>query len=109
MAKADRCANRFRSEANQTQNDLERKKAKQPPKGKVTEEQKSTIYALGSINSVATCYWIMGRSAQLLKRNDEARAAYSDASKLSYGRTWDSRGCFWSPAEDAKDRLLDLR
>jgi hypothetical protein len=109
MAKADRCASRFKSDAEQTQSDLERKKAKQPPKGKATEEQKKAIYDQGPINSVATCYWIKGRSAQLLHRNDEAREAYNAAAKLSYGRTWDPRGWFWSPAEDSKDRLLDLK
>lgn len=109
MSKADRCASRFKSEADQIQSELEQKKAKQPPKGKVTGEQKKAIYDQGPINSVATCYWIKARSAQLLHRNGEAREAYNAAVSLSYGRAWDPRGWFWSPAEDAKDRLLDLK
>lgn len=109
MAKAERCASRFKNDAEQTQSNLEQKKAKQPPTGKVTEAQKKAIYGQGPINSVATCYWIKGRSAQILHRNGEALEAYNAAVKLSYGRTWDPRGWFWSPAEDAKDRLLDLK
>jgi hypothetical protein len=109
IAKAERCASRFKSDAEQTQSDLEQKKAKRPPTGKVTEAQKKTIYALGPINSVATCYWIKGRSAQILHRNGEAVEAYNAAAKLSYGRAWDPRGWFWSPAEDSRDRLLDLK
>lgn len=109
IAAAERCASRFKSDADQTQADLENKKAKALPKGKVSEQQKKAIYDQGVINDVATCYWIKGRSAQLLHRNDAAREAYSATMRYSYARTWDPRGWFWSPAEDAADRLQDLK
>lgn len=109
IAAADRCANRFKSDADQTQADLEKKKAKPLPKGKVNEEQRKAIFDQGVINDVATCYWIKGRSAQLLHRNEEAKQAYNAVLKYSYARTWDPKGWFWSPAEDASDRLQDLK
>lgn len=109
IAAAERCIQRFKKEADKAQAELEQKKAKAPPAGKVNTQQKKAILDQGVLNDVATCYWIKGRSAQLLKRNDDAREAYNATIKYSYARTWDPKGWFWSPAEDASDRLQDLR
>jgi hypothetical protein len=109
IAAAERCVQRFKKEADQTQSALEQKKAKAQPTGKVSAEQKKAIFDQGVLNDVATCYWIKGRSAQLLKRNDEAKEAYNATIKYSYARSWDPRGWFWSPTEDAADRLQDLK
>src|SRR3954465_2213265 len=83
IAAADRCVSRFKNDADQTQADLESKKAKPLPKGKVNETQKKAIFDQGVINDVATCYWIKARSAKLLHRNEEARQAYKSAIKYS--------------------------
>lgn len=109
IAATDRCIQRFKKEADQGQTELEQKKAKPQPTGKVSPEQKKAIFDQGLLNDVATCYWIKGRSAQLLKRNDVAREAYKATIRYSYARTWDAKGWFWSPAEDASDRLQDLK
>ena len=109
IAAADRCVRRFKDEADRGQAELVQKKATPQPTGKVNERQEEAIFGQGVLNDVATCYWIKGRSAQLLHRNDEAREAYNATINYSYARTWDKRGWFWSPAEDASDRLQDLK
>ncbi len=106
---ADRCIQRFKGEADKAQAELEKNHATPLPTGKVNKEQKKAIFDQGLLNDVATCYWIKGRSAQLLKRNDEAREAYNATIRYSYARTWDPKGWFWSPAEDASDRVQDLK
>lgn len=106
---ADRCARRFKDEADKAQDELQKKHAPTPPTGKVSAEQKKAVLDQGVLNDVATCYWIKGNSAQKLHRDDEAKDAYKAATRYSYARTWDPKGWFWSPAEDAADRLQDLK
>ena len=106
---ADRCIQRFKEEADRGQNELANKHAALPPTGKVSAEQKKAILDNGVLNDVATCYWIKGRSAQKLQRTAQAKEAYQSTVKYSYARTWDPNGWFWSPTEDATDRLKDLK
>ena len=106
---ADRCIDRFKIQADGDQLQLKKTHVPLPPTGKVTDEQKKVIYAQGVLNDVATCFWIKGMSAQKLHRNDEAKEAFKAASTYTYARTWDPKGWFWSPAEDATDRLQDLK
>jgi hypothetical protein len=109
IAAADRCITRFKKEADDLESELERKKAPPQPTGRVNASQKKAIFDQGLLNDVATCYWVKGRSAELLKRNNAAREAYSATTKYAYARTWDPKGWFWSPAEDAADRMQDLK
>jgi tetratricopeptide (TPR) repeat protein len=106
---ADRCIQRFKEEADRDQNELAKKHAALPRTGKVSADQRKAIFDNGVLNDVATCYWIKGRSAQKLQRITQAREAYQSTVKYSYARTWDPQGWFWSPAEDAADRLKDLK
>ncbi len=106
IAATARCENEFGTEAES----LEKRLASLPlpPTGKVTEEQKTAIFQNGVLNDVATCIWIDGRSQAALHETDKAKKALATTSKYVHARTWDARGWFWSPAEDAKDRLEDL-
>lgn len=109
MTAADRCVDRFKEEADADEAALEARHAKLLPTGAVGPKVKDEIYAQGVLNDVATCFWIKGISAQLSKHDDAAREAYTATMKYRYARTWDPKGWFWSPAEDAADRLRDLR
>jgi hypothetical protein len=109
ISASDRCIGRFKDQADAQQETLQRAQAPMPPTGRVTEKQKSAIFQQGLLNDVATCFWVKARSAQLLKRFDLAKEAFQTAAKYTYARTWDTHGWFWSPAEDAADRLIDLK
>jgi hypothetical protein len=109
IAKAQECIDEFCGSANREQAELEKQKVPLPPKGKVTEAEKQTIFARGLLNDVGTCYFILGRSAEHLGRKDLAREAYGQAARYTYARTWDLGGWFWSPAEAAEDRLAGLK
>jgi len=109
IAKAQECIDEFRGSADREQAELEKQKVPLPPKGKVTDAEKQAILVRGLLNDVATCYFIIGSSAEYLGRIDLAREAYGRAAKYTYARTWDPGGWFWSPAEAAGDRLMNLR
>lgn len=105
---ADKCIAEFRGSAQQVQNKLERDKVALPT-GQVNEEQKRLIFANGLLNDVGACYFIKGKAAEKLNRSEDAKRAYEAAAKLTYARVWDPRGWFWSPGEDASDRLAELK
>jgi len=109
IANAEKCIGEFRGAADRKQAELEKSKAPPPPTGAVSDEEKKAIFARGLLNDVATCFFIKGRSAENLGRKDEARQAYESASKYTYGRCWDTKGWFWSPAEASMDRLATLK
>jgi hypothetical protein len=106
MAPAEECSSSFHWAATRLENALG---SKQLPIGKVSAQERDAIFANGVLNDVGACYWIKGRSAQLLQRKDEARSAYGEVLKYPHARVWDARGWFWSPAQDAEDRLKDLQ
>jgi hypothetical protein len=107
---AEKCIHEFGQKARDVQRDLETANEPEPPVGVVSDQDvRRRILARGPLNDVATCYHIVGRSAEKLNNMDKARDAYQAASKLSYGRCWDRKiGCFWSPAEDAMASLERL-
>jgi hypothetical protein len=49
---------------------------KQFPEGKVSAQMKTGLFENGALNDVGACSWIVARSAQLLKREYEAKKAY---------------------------------
>jgi len=109
---AMRCVDRFKKEADADQARMEKNRVEQPPVGltaHMSPQQEKTIYEQGVLNDVATCYWIAANSAQILGKNDEARQAYQAAAKYTYARTYDKKQkLFWSPADDAADRIKDI-
>lgn len=80
-----------------------------PPIGLVGESERASIFSLGLINDVGTCYFIKGRSLEYLGQKEQARSAYQAATNFTYSRTWDPRTkIFWSPAEAAAGRLKQI-
>jgi len=91
------------------QQTLERDNVPLPPTGAVPAEQRNPIFARGVVNDVGTCYFINGRSLEYLGQIAQAMVAYQAATNYPYARTWDPRGqIFWSPAEAAAGRLLQM-
>jgi len=117
VEKAQECIYEFEGAAKRQQADLVRNKEPLPPTGKVDPNVKRQILDRGVLNDVGTCLWIKGRSAEYLfqkskekdtSSRDLAIAAYQEACGLTYARTWDPKGWFWSPAEAASDGLARL-
>jgi len=105
---ADRCIDEYRGNADREEAQLENSRAAIPPKGSATAAERKAIWSRGLLNDVATCVYIKGRSLENLGQKDKAIAVYAVASKYIYGRCWDPKGWFWSPAEVASDRLASL-
>jgi hypothetical protein len=108
----DKCIDDFSQDARSKQREMERSNMPAPPVGKVSDAEKNAIFARGSLNDVATAYWMKGRASEYLYNQNKlgkykrmAETAYNEACVLKYGRTWDSQGWFWSPCEAAKKRL----
>jgi tetratricopeptide (TPR) repeat protein len=95
---ADHCIEEFRGDANRRQKALADQKER-IPLGHVSAEQKAGIIKNGTLNDVATCYYLKGRSADKLGQKDLAAKALTSAESYPAARAWDPRGWFWSPAE----------
>lgn len=109
IAYAKDCINEFKPAADDEQSDLNKRSADPPPIGEVLDNnERREIFDRGPLNDVATCYWIMGRSAEKLGLTEEARNAYQAAQNYPHGRCWDPKGWFWSPPDDAEGRLRYL-
>ncbi|MEZ5359149.1 MAG: hypothetical protein R3F48_10000 [Candidatus Zixiibacteriota bacterium] len=111
---ADKCIDEFGRAALRTQKQLDSLNIPMPPVGKVSAAERDAIFNRGLLNDVATAYYIKGRSAEALYHKGDsttqhykalAEDAYAGACELSYGRTWDPKGWFWSPCQAANDRL----
>jgi hypothetical protein len=105
ISKAEECTSSFRSSAEKIQNHLLSANEVLPPTGSVSDEMKKTIFNRGLLNDVATCYFIMGKAYQGKKDLDSAAIAFQNAKSLTYARTWDPNGWFWSPSEAATKEL----
>jgi hypothetical protein len=113
MGLADQCVRDFRRAAMQLQEKLQRQGEPEPPLGPVSGKVKRQVLSNGALNDVATCLWLKGRCAEYLGQIGEARLAYEEASKLTYGRCWTPKGFWshgelWSPAEQAMNDLENL-
>jgi tetratricopeptide (TPR) repeat protein len=109
VQKAEKVLAEFAGNAAIEQEKLENAHAPLPPTGKAPATQREEIYARGLLNDVAASYFITGRALEHLGRIGEAKRAYEEAAKLSYGRTYDPKeDSFWSPAEAALGRLRTL-
>lgn len=109
IGKCKELLDEYRPAADRAQLALERKKAPPPIKGKPKDSEKAAIFEQGLLNDVATCLFIIGRSAEYQGRKDAAREAYTAATKYTYARTWDPKGWFWAPGEASSDRLTGLQ
>lgn len=98
---AQRCIDSFESEALKQQKAL----TQSPPTGAVSDSQKKAIIANWALNDVGTACLIRGQALHKQGKIDEAKNAYQKAKSFVYARTWDPKGWFWSPAEEASRRL----
>jgi hypothetical protein len=105
VAWTDKCIAEFGLRAQTQQEELEKQNAPQPPIGRMSEAQRQAVFDQGLLNDVGTCRWLKGRALEAMGQKAEAKAAYDAATKLTYARTWDEGGWFWSPAQAASDRL----
>ncbi len=101
---AQECINRWENDALEQQATLKQ----EPPMGKVSEEEKKAIYSNWALNDVGAAYLIIGLSLQEQGKSDEAREAYEKTNMFPYARTWDPQGFFWSPSEEAGNRLAKM-
>jgi tetratricopeptide (TPR) repeat protein len=108
IAHATRCVKDFQNIAVAMQQKLASQGVRLPV-GAVSSSTKAQIDENGVLNDVATCLFIIGKSAEGRGDVQAAVQAYGGAVKLSYGRSWDPQGWFWSPAEACSDRLELLR
>ncbi len=108
MELADKCVREFYDSALDMQKDLA-KRGVRLPTGAVDAATKKRIFDNGLLNDVSTCLFIKGKAAEATGDKKAAVGAYDQALKLSYGRCWDPKGWFWSPAEGASDRLEIIR
>ena len=115
---ADECIENFGKAADRMQEKLRNDKEPPPPTGPVSDADKNKIFKRGSLNDVATAYFIKGRSAESLYRKggskdhtykEMAENAYKAACRYKHALTWDPNGWFWSPCEAATDRLSSMK
>lgn len=78
------------------------------PNGSVDSATRARIFANGLLNDVGSCLFIKGKALEGLERRDEAVRVYRQLATLTYARTWDPKGWFWSPADAASRRLSEL-
>jgi len=117
ISSTDDCIQNFGAKATREQAALEAAHEKQPPTGAVDNAfDKKKINDRWAVNDVSTSYFVKGQSAEYLMKSSKsskdkqkykemACSAYQSASRLTYGRCWDPKGWFWSPAEAANDHL----
>ena len=109
IQRARLCIGAFAGAAERTQAQLLRAHAPEPVEGRPgSETERRRILERGPLNDVATCWWIVGQSEEKLGNVPRACEAYASAGQLTYGRCWDPKGWFWSPANAAGDRRKAL-
>ncbi len=104
----DACFNVFATEAVIMQKELDAKKAKYPPVGRVTRNEKDKIHDNWAVNDVAMALWAKAVSLEEIGEIELAKKAYSQCIFLAHGRAWDPKGWFWNPAGDCINRAKKL-
>ena len=100
VATVDACFQYWGPAAGQQQKKLHDQEAKCPPTGRVNAKVKAQIHEDYLINDVATALWAKSRSLHKLKKIELAKQSYAQCLYMTCGRTWDTNGWFWSPAQD---------
>jgi tetratricopeptide (TPR) repeat protein len=105
---AEECVILFQDQAVSQQNELAQQKMA-VPLGKVTREEKESIFQRGLLNDVATCWFILGKAQAAVGDKEKAEKAFTKAKKLTYARCWDpKKDEFWAPSDGAKLELKKL-
>ena len=104
----DECVGKFGETATSMETNLVGKPL--PPTGKVLPAVRESIFQNGVLNDVATCYWVKGQAWESKGDTASARKAYDSTVLLPHARTFDPKGdLFWSPAEEATNRLSAIK
>ena len=97
-AYTNKCAEMFKTQALQMQASL---KAPAP---------KDKVFDYWALNDVGTCYFILGKALDDQGDKKGALTAYKYlVDNLGYAQCWDPKGWFWSPADAARKRLVELQ
>jgi hypothetical protein len=109
IAIAEVCINSYENEATQVQQGLLTSGKPLPPIGAASDDERGDILSHGVLNELASCFWMKGHTLEKLNHISEARQAYTRTQQFTYARVWDpTKEVFWSPAEDATERLDKL-
>lgn len=109
IQKAQECINLFEGQAIREQQEFTSNKIPRPKLGSVSKDQQTQIFSHGSLNDVATCYFIKGQALERLYRINDAKEAYRHAQDFPHACTYDKSNGFWSPSDAASDRLAQLQ
>ena len=112
---ADDCIDQFAARAQRDQDALVTTRRALPKVGAVSDLEKSDVFGRGVLNDTGAAYFVKGRSAEFIGKQrpksnyiNIAQQAYQRCVELTYARTWDPQGWFWSTSEACKDRLNAL-
>lgn len=95
---ANKCIEAFGSQAESQQAAL-----------KSMPSDKDTIFKQWALNDVGVAYLVKGQALEAQGKKKEATDAYKTlVDKLSFAQCWDPQGWFWTPADQAKERLANL-
>jgi hypothetical protein len=108
IGSAQKVINEFSAEADRLQQELSTSAETENDSSDPARRQ--AILSRGPLNDVATCYFIVGRSAKYLNDKKLADSAFSHASLYTHALALNADGSgFWSPAKAAEKALQDLR
>ena len=100
IATVDACFQYWGPAAGQQQKKMYDQELKCPPTGKVKAKIRAEIEKDYLINDVSMALWAKARSLHELKKIELAVHSYAQCLYMSCGRSWDTKGWFWSPAQD---------
>jgi hypothetical protein len=114
IQQAENCTVQFGAKARQAHKELTAKHYKLPANFTVprslSAQQKSEIFSHGLLNDVATCYWIIGMSSLRLNNKVKAKQSFEMAAELKLGLCYDpAQDLFWSPGEEAKVQMKEMK
>lgn len=102
----DKCIELYKDEALKMQAEIHMQRQNDNVKRKPTNQE---IFDNWALNDVGTSYFIKGEALLNLGKKEEAVDAYKFVmNQLYYGKTWDPKGWFWSPAEAANKKVVML-
>lgn len=109
IANADECISAFKPEADKQQKELTLSNVPPSAIDGLSEQDKQVVLKRGTLNDVATCFFIKGRALEKNKRYNEAKRAYLVVTNYPHARALQKNlTSFWSPSEVALGRLDTL-
>lgn len=100
VATVDACFQYWGPAAGQQQKKMYDQEVECPPTGRVNAKIKAEIHEDYLVNDVSMALWAKARSLHELKKIELAKQSYAQCLYMSCGRSWDTNGWFWSPAQD---------